>query len=170
MPRRRGLRPRLLAAVIRLNATSAFAAERQVVGQAAQVTEMWTLDHECGADLSAQVGRLENWLRSTLTAPLWMGVSFIERFWLEPTKTTVSHDAIVAAERYGERFAELMSAGYSWINFHAAGVLGGRLLVSVELPPGGPTGAPRTSVQLSGPFAFAGQRAGWKIDDLVAVA
>jgi len=33
MPRRRGLRPRLLAAVVRLNATSAFAAERQVVSR-----------------------------------------------------------------------------------------------------------------------------------------
>ena len=33
MPRRRGLRPRLLAAVLRSNATLAFAAERQVVGQ-----------------------------------------------------------------------------------------------------------------------------------------
>jgi hypothetical protein len=31
MPRRRGVRPRLLAAVVRLNATLAFAAERQVV-------------------------------------------------------------------------------------------------------------------------------------------
>ena len=33
MPRRRGLRPRLLAAVVRWNATLAFAAERQVVIQ-----------------------------------------------------------------------------------------------------------------------------------------
>ena len=33
MPRRRGLRPRPLAAVIRLNATLTFAAERRVVGQ-----------------------------------------------------------------------------------------------------------------------------------------
>jgi hypothetical protein len=33
MPRRRGLRPRLLAAVVRSKATLAFAAERQVVGQ-----------------------------------------------------------------------------------------------------------------------------------------
>jgi hypothetical protein len=33
MPRRRGLRPRLLAAVVRSNATLAFAAERQIVGQ-----------------------------------------------------------------------------------------------------------------------------------------
>jgi hypothetical protein len=98
-----------------------------------------------------------------------MGVLFVERFWLAPTKTVVSPDAIVAAERYGPRFSDLMSAGYSWINFHAAGVLGGHLLVSVELPPGGPTGAPRTSVQLSGPFQFASQRPGWKIDDLVAV-
>jgi len=37
MPRRRGLRPRLLAAVVRLNATSAFAAERQVVGQTVRI-------------------------------------------------------------------------------------------------------------------------------------
>ena len=35
MPRRRGLRPRLLAAVVRSKATLAFAAERQVVGQRA---------------------------------------------------------------------------------------------------------------------------------------
>ena len=33
MPRRRGLRPRLLAAMVRSKATLAFAAERQVVGQ-----------------------------------------------------------------------------------------------------------------------------------------
>ena len=33
MPRRRGLRPRLLAAVVRSTATLAFAAERQVVSQ-----------------------------------------------------------------------------------------------------------------------------------------
>jgi hypothetical protein len=33
MPRRRGLRPRLLAAVVRSKATLAFAAERQIVGQ-----------------------------------------------------------------------------------------------------------------------------------------
>jgi hypothetical protein len=33
--RRRGLRPRLLAAMVRLNATSAFAAERQVVSRSA---------------------------------------------------------------------------------------------------------------------------------------
>ena len=33
MPRRRGLRPRLLAAMVRSNATLAFAAERQVVGR-----------------------------------------------------------------------------------------------------------------------------------------
>ena len=140
------------------------------VGQTAQVMEMWNTDHECGADLSAQVGRLETWLRSTLAAPSWTGVSFVEKFWLAPTKTIVARGAIVTAERYGARFFELMTAGYGWINFHAAGVLGGRLLVAIELPPGGPTGSPRTSVQLSGPSAFVGQRPGWKIDDLVAVS
>ena len=38
MPRRRGLRPRLLAAVVRLNATWAFAAERQVVSRMPRFT------------------------------------------------------------------------------------------------------------------------------------
>ena len=37
MPRRRELRPRLLAAVVRSNATLAFAAERQVVSQSRRV-------------------------------------------------------------------------------------------------------------------------------------
>ena len=104
-----------------------------------------------------------------MAAPAWMGVSFVEGFWLEPKAISLSRDAVIPSERYAARFAELMSAGYSWINLHAAGVHGGRLLVSVELPPGGPTGATRTSVQLSGPFAFACQREGWKIDELVTL-
>jgi hypothetical protein len=65
----------------------------------------------------------------------------------------LSRNALVASETFAARFAELMSAGYAWINFHAAGVHGGRLLVSVELPPGGPTHAPRTSIQLGGMLA-----------------
>ncbi len=40
MPRRRGLRPRLLAAVIRSKAISAFAAERQVVRQTVDSARM----------------------------------------------------------------------------------------------------------------------------------
>jgi hypothetical protein len=129
---------------------------------------MWTADHECSSDLTAQVERLEGWLRSTLDAPPWVGVAFVEGFWLEPTRTSLSQAAVIPLEGYTARFAELMSAGYAWINFHAAGVLGDRLLISVELPPGGPTNAPRTSVQLSGPFEFAARRVGWRIDDLVS--
>lgn len=130
---------------------------------------MWSIDQECSTDLSAQVDRLETWLRSTLAAPAWTGVAFIEGFWLEPKATSVSRDAVLTFERYATRFGELMAAGYGWINFHAAGVHAGRLLISVELPPGGPTDAPRTSVQLSGPFEFASRREGWKIDELVVL-
>jgi hypothetical protein len=130
---------------------------------------MWTSDQECSADLSAQVDRLATWLRSTLAAPAWTEVSFVEGFWLEREAISLSRKAVVESERYAPRFAELMSAGYGWINFHAAGVHGGRLLVSVELPPGGPTGALRMSVQLSGPFGFASRRDGWKIDELVVL-
>jgi len=44
MPRRRGLRPRLLAAVIRSKATSAFAAERQVVRPTGEsIMQRWRL-------------------------------------------------------------------------------------------------------------------------------
>src|SRR4051812_44943681 len=43
MPRRRGLRPRLLAAVVRSKATLAFAAERQVVIRTATEKSMRTL-------------------------------------------------------------------------------------------------------------------------------
>ena len=45
MPRRRGLRPRLLAAVVRSKATLAFAAERQVVGRTAMAT-IWFEDFD----------------------------------------------------------------------------------------------------------------------------
>jgi hypothetical protein len=40
VPRRRGLRPRLLATVLRSNATLAFAAERQVVSRTGDVVEI----------------------------------------------------------------------------------------------------------------------------------
>jgi hypothetical protein len=43
MPRRRGLRPGLLAAVLRSNATLAFAAERQVVRQLSRRMQMTTI-------------------------------------------------------------------------------------------------------------------------------
>jgi hypothetical protein len=128
---------------------------------------MWTSDQECSRELPAQVDRLVTWLRSTLAAPNWSGVSFVEGFWLEPKVAFLARDSVIVS--YAARFADLMSAGYSWINFHAAGVLAGRLLVSVELPPSGPTGAPRTSVQLSGPFEFARSRQGWNLDELVAL-
>ena len=41
MPRRHGLRPRLLATVLRSTATLAFAAERQVVGQTTNMRMRW---------------------------------------------------------------------------------------------------------------------------------
>jgi hypothetical protein len=51
MPRRRGLSPRLLAAVVRSKATLAFAAERQVVELSALARAALGFSHEARCDI-----------------------------------------------------------------------------------------------------------------------
>lgn len=64
------------------------------------------------------------------------------------------------------RFSELVIRGWPWINVHAVGLLGGNLVIAIELPNRPPSGASRTSVNVSGPTAAVKKR-GYVLDDLL---
>lgn len=103
-------------------------------------------------------------------APRWSSVKLtgsLERFPTAPAHLTL--DDFVAASAFTERFAQLMSLGYPWINLSAAGVLRGALLVMVETPTYTQSDVAYTSVNASGPPTLVQRRAGWRIDDLVLI-
>ena len=77
MPRRPGLRPRLLAAVVRSNATLAFTAERQVVSR----TEQWNRWCLTGCRTSARVRRWSSRYLARNDSRIWAGLL---RTWVWP--------------------------------------------------------------------------------------
>lgn len=62
----------------------------------------------------------------------------------------VKRGALQTVEEYGERFEKLQRAGFPWLNMTCVGVADERLVVGVELP-STPTGAPKPSINYSGP-------------------
>jgi hypothetical protein len=83
-------------------------------------------------------------------------------------QVSVARDDLVSADAFTERFAQLLSLGYPWINLCAAGLLRGALLVTVELPTyTSDINVP--AINVVGPPAFVRQRAGWWVDDLVLI-
>ena len=115
------------------------------------------------------LARLTEFVRALPDNPGWERVAIVEDLVLAREKRIrVRAAAIVAAEAFRARFAALTTTGYPWLNLHAAGVLGGStLLVTVERPPAGPTGAVPTSINISGPQNFVRLRPGWSVEELV---
>jgi hypothetical protein len=78
----------------------------------------------------------------------------------------------IPAEAYAPRLEELRRRAYPWINLHAVGVLRGRLLVAIELPPGerreGEVAPGMTSLNLSRPFEVVRNVPGWGLETLLA--
>lgn len=103
--------------------------------------------------LTENLSRLEEWLRRSDDAPTWTGARFVESRNIQYGRTdTILMSTLRTVEAFEPRFEALLQAGYAWINLSALGVLGGELLVSVEVPrdtSSVPYG--RTSVNLSGP-------------------
>ncbi len=119
--------------------------------------------------LDSALARLAALVRELPDNPGWERIAIVEDLVLAPEKRVrVRAAAIAEARAYRVRFAALTATGYPWLNLHAAGLLGGStLLVTVERPPGGPTGAVPTSINISGPPNFVRYRPGWSVDDLL---
>ena len=57
---------------------------------------------------------------------------------------------LLSNDAFSARFDELLRAGYSWINLNYLGMHEGAAVVAVEVPRH-PTGAPKPSINYSGP-------------------
>src|SRR5678815_857698 len=104
--------------------------------------------------LAVRLDRLDKWLASLPGAPIWTACLIVKRRHLasgEDGGQILIAPAPQPAATYAVRLADLLRAGYPWINFNGAGIDDGRLLVGVDFPEA--TGVPtdKTSVNLSGP-------------------
>lgn len=117
--------------------------------------------------LDVHLERLDTWLRTLPQCPSWAGHLIAENARVDrdpdgvPTLSAL--EPLRSPAAYADRFEELVTRGYDRVNLHAAGILGGQLVVAVELPraPGDHPGA--TSVNLSGPTHTVMHRAGWPL-------
>lgn len=103
-------------------------------------------------------------------APRWGSVIISGPLELFPTlPTRITSADLIAAAAFAERFDQLLSLGFPWINLSAAGVLRGALLVTVETATYTQASIDFTFVNPSGPPVLVQQRVGWRIDDLVRI-
>jgi hypothetical protein len=103
-------------------------------------------------------------------APRWECVMIGASLDLSATEqTTLSREDLVPADAFTERFAQLFSLGFPWINLSAVGVLRGALLVTVEVPAYTRHDVWAPSINVSGPSSFVRRRVGWRIDELILI-
>jgi len=118
--------------------------------------------------LAVHLEQLDAWLASLPGAPHWAGHLIAERGYVAPgedgRQILIAPEPPRLATDYAPRFAELLRAGYAWINLNGAGVAHGRLLVGVEVPQATGLPAGSTRVNLSGPTPPVRERDGWAID------
>jgi hypothetical protein len=82
--------------------------------------------------------------------PRWSDVRLTETLQYGSDGVPSEVGEVFTVEEYRLRFANLCSRGWPWINLHAVGLLGGALLLSIELPAREPNGCAWTSVNMSG--------------------
>jgi hypothetical protein len=117
--------------------------------------------------LDLHLARLDTWLRTLPRCPPWTGHLLAENASVnrrpDGLPALSAPEPLRSPAGYSDRFDELVTRGYDWVNLHAAGVIGGQLVVAVELPraPGDRPGI--TSINLSGPGHIVLQHAGWTL-------
>jgi hypothetical protein len=126
--------------------------------------------HAPGDDLPCALLRTEAFALGLPGAPRWKSVVLGPPLELSAGKLgRISYEEVVAADAFVERFEQLLSLGFPWINLSAAGLLRGALLVTVETAAITRGDIRATSINISGPVAFVRQRTGWRLDDLVEI-
>ncbi|MEP7119746.1 MAG: hypothetical protein ABJE95_02505 [Byssovorax sp.] len=98
-------------------------------------------------------------------APRWDSVTITGPLEDFPARQThLASTDLVAADAFAERFDQLLSLGFPWINLSAVGLLRGALLVTVETPASTRADIEFTSVNASGPPAWVQKLTDWRID------
>ncbi|NUP11207.1 MAG: hypothetical protein HOW73_34610 [Polyangiaceae bacterium] len=98
------------------------------------------------------------WQSLILTGPLPVSTS---------SRLTLAADDIASPEAFAERFIQLLSRGYAWINLHVAGLRQDTLLISVELPMFTRAGVTNPSINICGPIALVREQPGWQLDNFI---
>ena len=115
--------------------------------------------------LDVHLVSLDAWLQTFAQCPRWAGHLLAENAWvdLDPhgVPTLRAPAPLQSAAAYADRFHELVTRGYPWVNLCAAGVIGGQLVVTVELPRYRSDRAGATSVNLS--IRAVEERDGWAL-------
>ncbi|MCU0974237.1 MAG: hypothetical protein MUF80_09845, partial [Burkholderiales bacterium] len=83
--------------------------------------------------------------------PAWGSVALTECLDWGPTEI-MRIGSLHDVDTYRARFRNLVTRGWPWINLQAAGLLRGHLLLVIETPTNELSGAPWTSVNISGPI------------------
>jgi hypothetical protein len=98
--------------------------------------------------------------------PMWTDIRLTESVRYGADQLPCEVGRTFTVEEYRARFTQLCSAGWSWINLEAVGLLHGVLLLHVQPPPRAPEGTPWTSVNMKGPMTALKQR-NYALDGLV---
>ncbi len=118
------------------------------------------------------IKRLEEWLRRDGDAPQWEGIVIAENYFIgsEENPTKIPAPDLQSVDAYAARFEEILRRGYSWVNLVGNGLLGEKLLVTVEYPKQ-TCGASmeQVSVNLSGPYSDKTGQKSWNIEHRIRV-
>lgn len=119
-------------------------------------------------DLEAQLDRLFAFFRESFAQVSWRQILIAEAKMITDLPSyQIPRAALFTPQQYADRFAELLTQGYSWINLQVAGVFEDTMLIVVEWPQY-KSGAPRPAVNFSGPYLVRG-RESWNLLDRVTI-
>ena len=111
------------------------------------------------SDLEKNLNRLISFFPEWSNWLSWSQVLFLENTnFTYGNVSRVPNSALIPSREYANRFDELLTKGYSWINMNAFGVWKENLIVVIELPSYS-SNIPRdkVSVNFSGPVILDGK-------------
>ena len=120
-------------------------------------------------DLNFYIEKLVEVINDVIDDGKWDSILITEKININPgEKVSLNKNNVWKPTEYEERFKELLSASYGWLNMSACGVLHRQLIIDLEWPNTPEESAKNTSVNLSGPFKWV-QDKGCCLADVVGI-
>ena len=120
-------------------------------------------------DLNTHIERIKMNLKEYSDVPEWDRILIIEDEYIKHgDRTEIQKDLLITPENYNQKFDELLSEGYGWINLVINGIINKALILSVEIPAATSDVPPsKVSVNLSGPYSDKDGTLRWDISEKV---
>ena len=97
------------------------------------------------------LGYLHSMLLGDSGMPMWEDIYITENISYNGGTKVDDFGELIHFKNYYERFKEITTKGWPWINLSAIGLYDSNLIISIEVPNRKPEGAIATSVNISGP-------------------